>query len=262
MSKLKATKGLIALLSLCLLIASLRPAFAENSPLSFLFCYENKEFYPHFTGNSTTVPSKNAGALIDILIELNHKVSEIDINFIRKPWARCLSMLKSAEVTGIIGSYSKERATYGRYPMKDKQLDNSRAFEVMSTCLIKHDSALLSWDGKKLFFESPPVIAIPYGYHITSHLQQLGFIVYKTDSLKTAYTLLKAKRVSASIVDCKTKTIPANSQFNSNPIREHDGYFIINNNFYRANPNISEKLWNTLSQINKKGHYSNYKLTQ
>jgi len=85
MSKLKATKGLIALLSLCLLIASLRPAFAENSPLSFLFCYENKEFYPHFTGNSTTVPSKNAGALIDILIELNHKVSEIDINFIRKP---------------------------------------------------------------------------------------------------------------------------------------------------------------------------------
>ncbi|WP_140605712.1 hypothetical protein [Litorilituus lipolyticus] len=240
----------------------MRPAFAENSPLTFLFCYENKEFYPHFTGNSTTVPSENAGTVVDILIELNQKVNEININFIRKPWARCLSMLKTGEVTAIIGSYSKDRATYGRYPMKGKQLDNSRAFEVLSTCLLKHDSALLSWDGKKLFFESPPVIAIPYGYHITEQLQQLGFIVYKTDSLKTAYTLLKGKRVSASIIDCKTKAIPDNSQLNTTPIREHDGYFIINNDFYNAHPNLSEKIWNTLSQINKKEHYSNYKLVQ
>ena len=109
---------------------------APDVPLEFSFCYENKEFYPHFLGNSTEIPEDKPGAMVEVLQRLDYLVPEVEFSYTRKPWARCLSLLESGNVSAVIGSFSEERSKYAVYPSKGGQLDKSKAIDNLSTCLV------------------------------------------------------------------------------------------------------------------------------
>ncbi len=244
-------------LALLITLAS-SSAVATNQSVELLFCYENKEFTPHFFGNSTLVPSKNPGVVVDILRALDIEETRVIIKFIRQPWARCLKDLESGNVSAVVGSYSIKRAIYGAYPRKENKIDLTRAFSNLSTCLLHQKTEKVRWDGEKLTFKSPITIAIPRGYKIIRKLEDMGFTAYITDSLDQAHKLLFFGRVAASISDCTFKNYPATITMNNTPIRNHYGHLILNRSFYNKNRLLSESLWDKLQKIDKQSYYQNY----
>lgn len=231
---------------------------AANKPVEITFCYENKEFFPHFLGNSTVVPRDNPGVVVDTLRELDIKESRINIKFIRQPWARCLKGLVLGSVSAVVGSYSTERAKYGVYPKKRNKIDHTRAFSKLATCLLHKKSEKIMWDGEKLILESPLTVAVPRGYKIAKKLQNMGFTIYITDSLDHAHKLLFFNRVAASISDCTFQNFPAFITMNKAPIRNHYGHLILNHSFYNKNKVLSESLWDELQKIDKQKYYQSY----
>lgn len=231
---------------------------AANNPVELIFCYENKEFIPHFMGNSTVVPPENPGVVVDILRELDIKESRINIEFIRKPWVRCLKDLASGNVSAVIGSYSSEREKYGVYPKIENKIDHTRAFANVTTCLLHHKSEKIMWDGEKLKLKSPLTVAVPRGYKIAKKLKNMGFIIYITDSLDQAHKLLFFNRVATSISDCTFENFPVYITMNKTPVRNHYGYLILNISFYNKNKILSERLWDHIQKIDKQKHYRNY----
>jgi len=237
------------------MVIACNTASASSKPVDLVFCYENKEFIPHFIGNSTIVPRDNPGVVIDILRELDLVERRVNIKFIRQPWARCLKALQSGSVSAVLGSYSAEREKFGVYPTVGNQIDQSRAFASATTCLLHQKSENINWDGETLKLESALTVAVPRGYSITKKLQNLGFIIYTTDSLDDAHKLLFFDRVAASISDCTFKNFPSFITMNKIPIRNHYGYLILNLSFYDENKGLSERLWNKLQKIDRKKHY-------
>ncbi len=231
---------------------------AANKPVEIIFCYENKEFIPHFLGDSTVVPHENPGVVVDILRELDIKDRRINIKFIRQPWSRCLKDLASGSVSAVVGSYSTEREKYGVYPKKRNKIDHTRTFSKIATCLLHQKSEKIIWDGDKLILESPLTVAVPRGYKIAEKLQNMGFTIYITDSLGHAHKLLFFNRVAASISDCTFKNFPAFITMNKTPIRNHYGYLILNFSFYYQNKELSESLWDELQKIDKQKYYQSY----
>lgn len=222
-----------------------------NTPIEFKFCYENKEFYPHFLGNSTVIPKDRPGALIEVLLRLDEAVPEITISFIRKPWARCLNLLESGSVSAVIGSFSKERSKYAVYPLKDGQLDVNKAIDNLSTCLVVLKNSHLT-------IKDVSTVAVPYGYIVAGQLKNAGFEVYETDSLSLAHQLLLSKRVSASVIDCSNSLENENFRILPKPIRKHQGYLMMSKDFFQRSPEIATHLWSTLSKLNRKDIYSKY----
>jgi len=227
------------------------PLKAYGNHVSFNFCYENKEFLPHFVGNSTLVPDKRPGALIEVLKRLDELTPEVSINFIRKPWVRCLSQLKDGKVSGVIGSYSDERSRYAIYPTVNGELDKSRAIDNLATCLMVSRKAPIPQS-------EVTTIAVPFGYIVASQLKASGYEVYETDSLTLAHQLLSQGRVSASVIDCSTEVDEQSFLVLPQPIREHQGYLMVSRSFERSYPNIVKQMWLLLSQMDREEFYEKY----
>ncbi len=246
------------------IILAILIAFTENfavnasEPVELIFCYENKEFIPHYMESSTIVPHERPGVVIDILRELDTKVDDVIFTYIRQPWARCLKSLASNKVSAVVGSHSSEREKYGAYPKKGIEIDQRRAFGTISTCLLYQKTEQVTWNEQKLKREKSLTLAVPRGYKIGKKLQNLGFSLYITNSLDHAHKLLFSNRVSASISDCTFKRFPAHIIMDKAPIRKHYGFLVLSKNFYVKNEYLSEKLWDTLQQIDKSKHYQNY----
>lgn len=240
---------LIAILLLC--SGSSFAHGSVNAPIEFKFCYENKEFYPHFLGNSTLIPKDKPGALIEVLQRLDELVPAVAISYTRKPWARCLNLLESGSVSAVIGSFSQGRSEYAVYPLKDGQLDVNKAIDNLSTCLVVLRSSQFT-------MKEVTTVAVPYGYIVSGQLKNVGFKVYETDSLSLAHQLLISKRVSASVIDCNNSLVNEKLRILPKPIRQHQGYLMMSKKFYRRSPEIAMELWNTLSSLNRKDIYSKY----
>jgi len=241
-----------------LLVFSCHIMAEVSSPTQFIYCYETTELLPHFTGNSLKVPKKNPGAAIEILQELDARLAEVKITFVRRPWLRCLRDLAAGKVTAVIGSYSAERGKFASFPYSGGKLDKRFAFSKTETCLLQQKSAAIDWDGKKYTFEKKHTIAIPRGYKLIKNLQAHGFDVYKASSANNAHELLFTRRVAASVSLCDFTAYPEYIVKNPIPIRTHHGYLMFSKVFFREYSKLGDHIWQVLKGINKGAFYLKY----
>ena len=249
-----------------LLVLTTRVAAQTVSPKLLTYCYETTELLPHFTGNGADVPKNNPGAAIEILQNLDANLAEITINFVRKPWLRCLRELESGKVSAVIGSYSQARAKFAMFPILNNKPDNRFAFSQTKSCLLQQKPAVIAWDGKNFDFSNKDnakgkkaTIALPRGYKIIDTLQKFGFNVYTTHSASNAHELLFKNRVIASVSLCNFNDYPDHIVKNPIPIRTHYGYLMFSKDFYSQNPSLSKKIWQALKDIDKNYYYRKYK---
>jgi polar amino acid transport system substrate-binding protein len=231
---------------------------AATEQVVFKYCYENKEFLPHFTGNSTEIPAQYPGAEIEILRALDQQITQIRFQFQREPWLRCLKYLETGQVDAVIGSYNKQRAQYAMYPWKDNQLDLERAYLRIDTCLLTVKGAKLDWDGRQFTVAEKIAIAVPRGYSIIKLLSKQKFVLYETDSPEKAHELLFKRRVQASISSCDFEQFPDYIVKQPIPIRSHYGYLMISRPFFQQHPELTEQLWDGLAAIDKQSYYQKY----
>jgi polar amino acid transport system substrate-binding protein len=223
------------------------------------FCYESKELLPHYRGEGVLTPTEKPGAAIEIVQKLDEMLSNVQIQFVREPWKRCLNDLKQGKVDALIARHSSGREAFAKYPRTAKnELDNARAISSTATCFIHKKNVPIHWNGDELLVDLPQGISVPRGYSLVEDLKKKGFQIYETASVKQAHELLFKGRVGISLSDCQHKNLPADYVENKVPLVENYGYLVFSHQFYSLYPNLAEDLWNQLKKIDGKVFYNKY----
>ena len=233
-------------------------ALAEGS-IPFKFCYEDKPLLPYYAGEGKLIPDEYPGVSIEILRILDSEIPEIALSFRREPWKRCLAMLKSGDISGVIGSYKKSRHEIAVYPMKDGNPDYSRAFETTEYCLYSKKQNSLNWNGSTFNNIQYLPVAVPLGYSILSLFKKHKIDVIEVNSSDQGMLLLNSNRVSGTATLCKPgdKILAKNPQYREIkrgeiPLKVKGSYLLISHQFYDQYPALSQDLWDKIVAINKR----------
>ncbi|SFB98235.1 substrate-binding periplasmic protein [Pseudoalteromonas denitrificans] len=256
----------VVLIFLSLLLTFTPKVAVASNPLKLLFCYEDKALPPYFLGAGSVVPNEKPGASIEIIRHIDSSINAVKINYIRKPWKRCLDDLASNKVDAIIGSYSEERALFAKYPMINNKIDQSKAMSNHATCFIKHKVSNFSWDGTYIKSTEKPVIAVPAGYSIINTINKLPVIIHEALSAEQAIYLLEKKRVDAAVSLCRLDnrkqinlaTLNLELEIMFPPINVKRGYLIFSINYYQQNTSLVEKIWQFLTTFDSDKIYQEY----
>ena len=225
-------------------------------PISFDFCYEDRELLPYYRGNGAEIPKENPGETIEAIRKLDARANEIEISYRRTPWKRCLALLDKGIVSGVIASYRTQREQIGVYPKKDNAQDLKRAFSVTGYCLFVRQDVNLGWDGEAFNGDTQSNLAVPRGYSIISMLTQHKISFSEVDSTDQALFLLHNKRVAgvATLCDSGRQALRNNTQYSEikaidKPLTVKGAYLLVSKQFYKAHQEIVEDLWLKLVEV-------------
>ncbi len=251
---------LLILLMLSLSVSSVSAEEAVSKKIT-LVC-NNKPNPPFVLGNGMKIDWKKPGISLEVLKLIENKLN-VELHFIRKPWARGLSDVRYNKADGIFhSSFKPERLEFGVYPMKAGEPDPSRQLMSMSYFLYKLQNSPLQWDGKQLRHLNGKIGAI-IGFAIVNDLEKMGVQVEEVPSQLSNLRKLVLGRV-AGVADLETLT---DFQIRSHPeefkdivkvfppLRAKPYYLMFSHKFVKDNPEISEGIWNTIKEIRETGQY-------
>ncbi|MCP4344319.1 MAG: transporter substrate-binding domain-containing protein [Desulfobacterales bacterium] len=234
------------------------PVNANAEPVIIVLAYENREQPPYYYGNTTRIPS-SPGIAVDIVTQIEKRISGLKINLVRYPWKRCLLHLQKGEVDGLFkATFKRERTKTGRYPMRDGKIDPERKIAVMSNSLYKLRQSAIGWDGIN-FSKVNGYICAPRGYIITSILKEKNIQVVESDSSMSCLKQVILKRVAAGALqtvtgDALLKTHPERfKQLEkvSPPLSTKPQYLMLSHQFVNKYPEMAERIWNAIAMIRK-----------
>lgn len=234
------------------------------------FCYEDKQLRPYYFGNGADVPADLPGATIEHLRLLVSKTPELQLQFVRLPWKRCLQQLEQGGVDALIASYSPEREQIGRYPKQGNvstaKPDPQRAFSQHQTCLVTLPEATWRWDGEKFSGIDNVVIARPLGYAPLKTAAASHITVQESLSPTMDMELLYAGRVHAITSLCMVAGTPMEAPYLRKnqlrivypPLYSSTGYLVFSHQFYQQHPQLAMQLWQLLAQVRGEAIYQKY----
>ncbi len=221
--------------------------------------YDSDVQFPYYMGQSTQVLKENPGAIVELLQLLETKIPNLKIEFVRYPWKRCLINLKTGLVDATFNSsFKEERLKLGRYPRINGELDVSRRLTTISYYFYKKKSASFSWDGKSIVNTSL-VVGAPLGFSIVSDLEKMKLKVMETHT-----TLSNLKRLQHGMVSLVALQQVTGDYFLSEfpmfkdlvkvnpPIKTKPYFLMLSHQFYKAQPQLSEKIWDTVEELREK----------
>jgi polar amino acid transport system substrate-binding protein len=235
--------------------------------LELRFCYEDKQLRPYYFGDNNQIPAERPGATIEHLQLLTTLVPNLSLKLERLPWKRCLAKLASGETDAVVGSYAKEREKLGRFPLNtQKKPDPTRAFAEHQTCLVTRKDAKWGWDGKKFIGIEQVVIARPLGYAPLQSPEKQKIVMHYTLSGTMDLDLLERGRVNAVTTLCKIAGENAVTPYIQDrdlkvlmpPLYTNTGYLIFSHQFYNANSQLAEQLWQQLAENRGQAIYHSY----
>ena len=223
--------------------------------------YENTEQPPYYLGVTTAVPENNPGVVVEMIRLLEKRIDGVEIQFIRRPWARCLKELEMDKVQGIFNSsYKKSRLKAGWYPTLDKTLegpvDPSCRITNISYSFYALKDTYLGWNGSNYEILTGAVGA-PFAFSIVDDLQKKGVDVIDAYTTETNFQRLLNKRLIA--VALQDVTGDAKLKANKSeygkieklfpPIKTKAYYLMLSKKFVAEYPELSQKIWNTIKTI-------------
>ncbi|KLN61615.1 hypothetical protein WH96_04520 [Kiloniella spongiae] len=249
----------LAIVVSLLIILFQTTAWAEERP--FVLCTENQSYPPYFMGEQNTFPQKNPGILVEI-IDASLKKTGFSVEFIRRPWKRCLKLIEQNKVDGIFASvHLKEREIIGRYPYLPVRLsisnkpDPDRRLRRVTYSLFKKTNSAFDWNGEK-FSNLKHSIGAPAGYVVVKKLKEDHSVMANTRHLPAkglqhvADGRLDAYIVESTIGRSLVKKLGLESKLTEikQPFASYNWYMMISHKFYNTNPQIADKIWTTLGQ--------------
>ncbi len=225
--------------------------------VSVRFCYEDQALPPFFFGSGLSVPKELPGIYIDLLMATDDALPEVEFQYFRAPWRRCLAFLGDGQVSAVMSSYSEQRKHLGKYPPPAYKLDFSRNFSESSAyCLFVQKGTTMFWD--RVAFTNPfnQPIAVPLGYSIREMLQQFPEVIIDVESNQKAFQLLSLGRVGGVATRCGSGKYfvqdlgLTNITVNPYTLSSTDSYLLFSYQFYDQHPDLSERIWKTLAKIN------------
>lgn len=242
------------------MLALLFTGIAQAQTITFV-C-ENKQDVPTLMGNATEIKDQNPGMGVEAVRMLEKKLG-VTIVLRRLPWKRCMNELKSGKADGLFAaSYKEKRKKYGKYPEKDGQVDVSKRFTSSSYAFYKLKGSALDFTGRN-YGVFTGKIGGPLGYSIVEDLKAKGLKMEESLSTEIDFKKLMVHRLQAvaAIESTGDYYLARNNKFGENIeklkplIVEKPYYFMLSHQFYNKNPDVAEKLFDTIAEIREDPEY-------
>lgn len=230
---------------------------AENRPEKLMFAHEDKNAYPWVFYDEGT---KTCVGLDIILFEILGKELDIEIEYEKFPWSRCLMEMKTGEVDGVFASsYKKYRLEYGLYPKKDGSLDEDRRLHESGYSLyVLKDSKIDYIDGEMVNVDK--AVGVQRGFSIKDDLEKLGLLVDDgtADPVAQMRKLIYGRVSAVALQSERAEKILLNKDF-KNKIKKlkidekcfkEKAYFLmLSKKFVKMYPEFSKQIWDTVKEI-------------
>lgn len=207
-------------------------------------CLIGSELFPLWRAPGEET-KRYAGINIDLMYTITKQLN-IEINWIRVPFARCLHYLKSGEVDFLnVASFRNERQEYGVYPMKNGQVDTSRRMKFDTYYAFIQKDSKITWDGEKFFNLNGLPFASEIGASINPRLESMGLSVVLQPTAEFSFEMLKRKRVQVVVTNQYNglKFKSHNIRRLEPPMVEKPYYLVSSKQFYQANSDLVERIW-------------------
>ncbi len=183
-----------------MLFVILSSSFAFSAD-KITIAYLDVEVFPYFMGNGLKVANP-PGLVVDVITKASENIGE-EVDFVRYPAKRVLYYIKAERTDGaFIFSFSKERAAYCVYPMKDGKPNIEKRLTTQSYYLYKLKDSLLEWDGvridnSKCNNENRNTFAANLGFSVVQTLEILNLKVIEKKLTPHLFKLLQERVVIA-----------------------------------------------------------------
>ncbi|UZE95893.1 substrate-binding periplasmic protein [Alkalimarinus alittae] len=224
---------------------------------------------PYFLFSSAQTPKsgEHRGITYDLMKEVSQQLN-INIEILRFPWKRCLTMLKKGTTDGVIGaSFIDKRTLFGHYPTTPTGLIDQNRVMFTSVYWLYTNSPSILWNGRSLTLPDNGIAATNLGYSSVGLLEKLGINVHEEHQPSRLVTMLMSNRpvliagyenqlkplISESI---KKNKIPAEKiKKRPTPLSHDYMYLLISKPFYRSHKGMTESIWNLFGEFHKSGRY-------
>lgn len=220
-------------------------------------CMENVAFEPLIT-DSETVDFTNPGMAIDIALQAAKKV-EIELTFIRRPWARCLSLVAKGKINGLLPSARTDtRMLTYQFPANKNNYLVLSPYHIFYATNSKHSEfyKALTTAHNKTKLTAPELnygVTASYGYIANNLLADLGLLsnhYYTPDiGLKmVANNKLDGYVMMRSIGQGKLAQFALLDQVKATeqPLLSEKLYIVFNKEFYIGKSQLIDSFWQQL----------------
>jgi polar amino acid transport system substrate-binding protein len=242
---------------LVILLLVFSPVWAANPPVEKLkICLMDTELFPLWRApgkEELQDPGLNIELMNIILANAN-----LQADWVRAPFLRCLALLQSGEVDIInAASYQAPREQYGRYPFTDGALDPGKRLKFDTYHAFVNTSSNASWDGNEFSQLGSLPIAIEIGASIKTSLEKLKLPVIELSTAEQAFQMLKRNRVSVVVTNQNNgnKYLDKSIKQLRLAVQTKAYYLMISHQFYARHTELSEKIW-AESQALQQNEYS------
>lgn len=218
--------------------------------------FDDRNNFPYYIDDSTEVNQKQPGLAVEAIKQLE-KYHDIRLKILRFPWKRCFAQMEAGDIDGVfIASFEESRKQFGRYPMKNDQVDSNRRVTTITYVMYVPLDSQVEWDGNKFKNLNGPV-GVTLGYSIGEYLKKMGVDISENDKIYNDFSKLKLKRLvgvaalenSADFVlqqhqDTLTEIVKLKP-----PLITKAYYLMFSHQFAEKNPQLVEQLWNTIKII-------------
>lgn len=219
-------------------------SFAQNPKQTLRLCSIDQAFYPF-------VMPDGSGLFQQQVKKVAGEFSEkVDITY--TPWARCLTELKNSEIDATIGAFTPERLAYAVYPMKQNQIDPSRAMGLIRFNFYRLKGSTADWDGKKFSGLKEKKVAVQFGFAYHHKLKDLGIEIEDSSrSTEQLFDKLKAGRLPLilaleSDAERYLHEHPSDKvEAVKIPFEEDPLYFMTTKKFFTEHKALVEKVWDS-----------------
>lgn len=217
---------------------------------------EDKNDYPSVLGNGYEISDNKPGLAIELLKNIEKELQDINFEFIRYPWIRCLDYLKNGDVDALIPvSYKDVRKKNGHYPMKDEKVDPARRYYDIKYVLYTRKDSNKIWDGKN-FSSIDGRVGAPKGYSIVDDLKKNNVLVIESNDTLIDLKNLARKRLDyvAALEKNGDYYITKNKSLTNKIIKlepeliSKPYYLMFSHQFYNSNKQLAEKIWNLVAK--------------
>jgi polar amino acid transport system substrate-binding protein len=192
------------------------------------------------------------------------------VSFKFSPWARTLELVKRGEISAAFGSsYTKDRTTFGVYPMKNGKPDEYRASKRYAYfALVSKDSK-----DKKLIDEGKVEglrIVVERNASIIPYLKKRGAAIFEAASYETIVRMVAiGDRVDAAVgidnnIDGALDIYPEYAPLllrSKLPVQKKVGYVMFSKIFYEQHMELVECFWTTSAELKATDWFKAIKLS-
>lgn len=221
-------------------------------------CIENQAYPPVINGTNT-VPKDNPGDVV-LVAQTAAKHLNIDLGFIRRPWARCLQMASQGKVDGILPSIkTTERSALYRFPDNDEHFLSKAGYPIFYR--ISDEKAefyeALARAKNKSSVTHPELkygIAAPFGYIAYDLLKELKLLSNHDYSVHKGLEMVANNKLDGYVVinsigQNKAKELAIDERLTATqfPLLQENLYVVFNKAFYANNKEKIDAFWRQLA---------------